>query len=72
MNIVPMPSLNVLQKAHREGNLEPDTVQLMEEKMQARIAAGSVPKTGKSKLAHKNRELCNFHVILILGYFLTT
>ena len=60
MNIVPMPSVNVLQKAHREGHLEPDTIQLMEEKMQARIAAGSVPKTGKSKFAHCKRELYDF------------
>ena len=69
MNIVPMPSLNVLQKAHREGNLEPDTIQLMEEKMQARIAAGSVPKTGKSKFAHCKRV--RFSRFLILGCFPT-
>lgn len=56
MNIVPMPSVNVLQKAHREGNLEPDTIQLMEEKMQARIAAGSVPKTGSVDVYLKEED----------------
>ena len=51
MNIVPMPSLNILQRAHREGKLSPDTVELMEQKMRARMTNGStVPKTGESSM----------------------
>lgn len=56
MNIVPMPSLNILQRAHREGKLEPETVELMERKMRARMANGSVPKSGSVEVYMKEED----------------
>merc|ERR1712154_251370 len=42
--------------AHREGKLEPETVDLMERKMRARMANGSVPKTGSVEVYMKEDD----------------
>ena len=46
MNIVPMPSLNILQKAQRDGKLSADTLALIDRKIRSRTAPSCVPKTG--------------------------
>ena len=57
MNIVPMPSLNIIQKAHRENKLSPETVAIMEQKLRSKTGPSCMPKSGPAYSHYAKTEV---------------